>query len=111
LHRLAYYKKRNQEDFIMNIKTEIKRTFEDNGKLITVANLVIDEGFIIKDVRLVNGAKGLFVSMPSHKMNDGSYVEICHPIRSNVREQIEKSVLEAYYTAVTSEGENKERYE
>lgn len=96
---------------MMNIKTEIKKTFKDNGKLKAVANLIIDEGFIIKNVRLVNGAKGLFVSMPSRKIKDGSYVEICHPIQSNVREQIEKSVLEAYQAVIASTDNNNEKHE
>lgn len=96
---------------MMNIKTEIKKTFKDNGKLKAVANLIIDEGFIIKNVRLVNGAKGLFVSMPSCKIKDGSYAEICHPIKSNVREQIEKSVLEAYQAVIASTDNNNEKHE
>jgi stage V sporulation protein G len=96
---------------MMNIKTEIKKTFKDNGKLKAVANLIIDEGFIIKNVRLVNGAKGLFVSMPSCKIKDGSYAEICHPIQSNVREQIEKSVLEAYQAVIASTDNNNEKHE
>lgn len=80
----------------MNIKAEIKRTFEDKGKLKAVANLVFEDGFIVKNVRLVEGSKGPFVSMPSHKKIDGSFIEVCHPISSNVREQIEKCVVEAY---------------
>jgi len=84
----------------MNIKAEIKRTFEDKGKLKAVANLVFEEGFIVKNVRLVDGVKGMFVSMPSSKMNDGSFVEVCHPICSNVREQIEKCAIEAYQNAI-----------
>lgn len=96
---------------MMNIKTEIKRTFKDNGKLKAVANLIIDEGFIIKNVRLVNGTKGFFVSMPSRKIKDGSYVDICHPIQSNVREQIENSVLEAYQLATASTGNKNDKHE
>lgn len=96
---------------MMNIKTEIKRTFKDNGKLKAVANLIIDEGFVIKNVRLVYGAKGLFVSMPSRKIKDGSYVELCHPIQSNVREQIEKSVLKAYQAAIALIDNNNKKHE
>ena len=89
----------------MNIKAEIKKTFEDKGKLKAVANLVFEDGFIVKNVRLVEGSKGVFVSMPSHKKTDGSFIEVCHPISSKVREQIENCVVEAYekmrVTAVT----------
>lgn len=89
----------------MNIKAEIKKIFEDKGKLRAVANLVFEDGFIVKNVRLVEGSKGIFVSMPSHKKIDGSFIEVCHPISSKVREQIENCVVEAYEkmraTAVT----------
>ena len=95
----------------MNIKAEIKRTFEDKGKLKAVANLVFEEGFIVKNVRLVDGVKGMFVFMPSSKMNDGSFVEVCHPICSNVREQIEKCVIEAYQKAIVIKNTEAEKTE
>jgi len=95
----------------MNIKAEIKRTFEDKGKLKAVANLVFDNEFIVKNVRLVDGVKGPFVSMPSNKMNDGSFVEVCHPIRSNVKKQIEECVIEAYHKAIVIKNAEDEKTE
>lgn len=95
----------------MNIKAEIKRTFEDKGKLKAVANLVFEDGFIVKNVRLVEGSKGPFVSMPSHKKNDGSFIEVCHPISSNVREQIEECVIEAYHKAIVIKNTEDEKTE
>ncbi|TWH59305.1 stage V sporulation protein G [Desulfitobacterium sp. LBE] len=95
----------------MNIKAEIKKTFEDKGKLKAVANLVFEDGFVVKNVRLVEGVKGQFVSMPSHKKNDGNYIEVCHPISSKVREQIEKCVMEAYQNVMMASVANADKAE
>ena len=95
----------------MNIKAEIKKTFEDKGKLKAVANLVFEDGFIVKNVRLVEGSKGPFVSMPCHKKNDGCFIEVCHPISSSVREQIEKCVVDAYQNVMTASVTNADKTE
>jgi stage V sporulation protein G len=85
----------------MKIKAEIKSIFQDDGKMKAVANLVLEDCFVVKNVRVIDGKNGLFVSMPSRKNADGKYSDICFPIRSEVREQIENEVLEAYHTALT----------
>lgn len=95
----------------MKIKAEIKSIFEDGGKLKAVSNLVIEDCFVVKNVRVIDGKNGLFVSMPSHKNADGKYSDICFPIVSEVREQIVKEVLGAYHEALaedkpTGEGED-----
>ena len=87
----------------MKITAEIKSIFEDGGKLKAVSNIVIEDCFVVKNVRVIDGKNGLFVAMPSHKNTDGKYSDICFPIVSEVREQIQKEVLGAYHEALTKD--------
>lgn len=84
----------------MKIKAEIRSVFQDGGKLKAVSNLVLEDCFVVKNVRIIDGKNGLFVSMPSRQNADGKYSDICFPIRSEVREQIEKEVLDTYHDAL-----------
>ena len=84
----------------MKIKAEIRSLFQDSGKLKAVSNLVIEDCFVVKNMRVIDGKNGLFVSMPSRQNADGKYSDICFHIRSEVREQIEKEVLDAYHEAL-----------
>ena len=84
----------------MKIKAEIRSIFQDGGKLKAVSNLVLEDCFVVKNVRIIDGKNGLFVSMPSRQNADGKYSDICFPIRSEVREQIEKEVLDTYHDAL-----------
>ena len=87
----------------MKIKAEIKSAFQNDSKLKAVSNLVIEDCFVVKNVRVIEGKNGLFVSMPSHKNTNGKYSDICFPIISEVREQIEKEVLGAYQEVLTKD--------
>ena len=84
----------------MKIKAEIRSIFEDGGKLKAVSNLVLEDCFVVRNVRVIDGKNGLFVSLPSRQNADGKYSDICFPIRSEVQEQIEKEVLDAYHEAL-----------
>lgn len=84
----------------MKIKAEIRNIFPDSGKLKAVSNLVIEDCFVVKNVRVIDGKNGLFVSMPSRQNADGKYSDICFPIRTEVQQQIEKEVLDAYHEAL-----------
>lgn len=90
----------------ITITAEIRNVFQDDSKLKAVSSLVIDDCFVVKNVRVVEGKNGLFVSMPSRRNADGKYSDICFPIVSEVREQIEKIVLEAYQEALAKSGED-----
>lgn len=84
----------------ITVTAEIRNIFQDDSKLKAVASLVIDECFVVKNVRVIEGKNGLFISMPSRRNADGKYSDICFPIVSEVREQIEKIVLDAYQEAL-----------
>ncbi|MDO8848839.1 MAG: septation regulator SpoVG [Coriobacteriia bacterium] len=70
------------------------------NKVCAIASIVIDDVFVIHDLRVVNGDKGLFVAMPSRKLPSGEFRDICHPINSDARQQIQDAVL----TEFESEG-------
>jgi stage V sporulation protein G len=63
------------------------------NKVIAIASIVIDDCFVIHDLRVVNGDKGLFVAMPSRKLPSGDFRDICHPICTDTRTDIQESVL------------------
>ena len=83
----------------MNI-TDIRiRKIESEGKLRAVASFTINDEFVIHDIKVIEGNKGLFIAMPSRKIADGDYKDIAHPISADVREELQKRILEAYEAA------------
>ena len=56
----------------------------------------MDEEFVVHDIKVIEGEKGLFIAMPSKKAMDGEYRDIAHPINSGTRERIQKLILEKY---------------
>lgn len=76
--------------------TEVRITLRDEPKLKAFANITFDESFVIRGLKVINGQKGFFVSMPSRKRTDGSFQDIVHPVSIDLRKHIEVKVLEAY---------------
>jgi stage V sporulation protein G len=66
------------------------------NKVCAIASIVIDDAFVVHDLRVVNGDKGLFVAMPSRKLPNGDFRDICHPINTETRNQIQQAVLEQF---------------
>ncbi len=66
------------------------------GKMRAVAAIVIDDAFVVRDLRVIEGQNGLFVAMPSRKSADGEYHDIAHPITAEAREMIQAKVLKEY---------------
>ena len=75
------------------------RKIDKEGKMKAVISVTIDEEFVVHDIKVIDGDKGLFVAMPSKKASDGEYRDIAHPINSSTRDNIQKVVLEAYEKA------------
>jgi stage V sporulation protein G len=67
-------------------------------KVCAIASIVIDDQFVVHDLRVVNGAKGLFVAMPSRKLPSGEFRDICHPINTESRTAIQEAVLAQFET-------------
>ena len=59
-------------------------------------SITMDEEFVVHDIKVIEGEKGLFIAMPSKKAMDGEYRDIAHPINSGTRERIQKLILEKY---------------
>jgi len=66
------------------------------NKVCAIASIVLDDSFVIHDLRVVNGDKGLFVAMPSRKLPNGDFRDICHPINTQARNEIQRAVLEQF---------------
>lgn len=63
------------------------------NKVCAIASVVLDDQFVVHDLRVVNGDKGLFVAMPSRKLPSGEFRDICHPINADTRQMIQEKVL------------------
>lgn len=88
--------------------TELKlRPMENTGKLKAIVSIVFDAQFVIHDLKVVEGRKGLFVSMPSRKLGD-NFVEMVHPLNTETREMIERSIFAAYDELIKAREEGRE---
>lgn len=77
--------------------TDIRiRKVDKDGKMKAVVSITIDDAFVVHDIKIIEGEKGLFIAMPSRKMSDGEYRDIAHPINSGTREKIQKMILDKY---------------
>ena len=79
------------------------RKVEKEGKMKAVVSITIDEEFVVHDIKIIEGEKGLFIAMPSRKAADGEYRDIAHPINSNTRDRIQKLILEKYQETMSAE--------
>ncbi len=76
------------------------RKVTKEGKMKAVVSITIDDEFVVHDIKVIEGEKGLFIAMPSRKAADGEYRDIAHPINSGTRENIQKLILERYEQAL-----------
>ena len=72
------------------------RKVAKEGKMKAVVSITIDNEFVVHDIKVIEGEKGLFIAMPSRKAADGEYRDIAHPINSDTRNMIETLILEQY---------------
>lgn len=66
-----------------------------------IVSITIDNEFVVHDIKVIEGEKGLFIAMPSKKATDGEYRDIAHPINSETREGIQRIILESYEQALS----------
>ena len=76
------------------------RKVAKEGKMKAVVSITIDDVFVVHDIKVIEGEKGLFIAMPSRKATDGEYRDIAHPINSSTRDSIQKLILERYEQAL-----------
>jgi stage V sporulation protein G len=75
------------------------RKVSKEGKMKAVVSITMDGEFVVHDIKVIEGEKGLFIAMPSRKAGDGEYRDIAHPINSETRDKIQKIILESYAAA------------
>ena len=80
----------------MNITDVRVRKVAKEGKMKAVVSITIDDEFVVHDIKVIEGEKGLFIAMPSRKATDGEYRDIAHPINSATRDRIQKIILDKY---------------
>lgn len=87
------------------------RKVTKESKMKAVVSITFDNEFVVHDIKVIEGEKGLFIAMPSRKATDGEYRDIAHPINSQTRDRIQKMILEKYEAALleaVQEGEQAE---
>lgn len=91
----------------MNITDIRMRKIDKEGKMKAIASITIENEFVVHDIKVIEGEKGLFIAMPSRKASDGEYKDIAHPIRSETRELLQNMILDKYRTEIL-EGQQSE---
>lgn len=76
----------------------VRKTTKE-GKMKAIVSITLEDEFVIHDIKVIEGERGLFIAMPSKKSADGEYRDIAHPINSATREKVQKIILEAYNNA------------
>jgi stage V sporulation protein G len=84
--------------------TDVKVIPVDDEKLKAFVSIVFDQCFVVTDIKIIHGPKGLFVSMPSKKRKDGTFKDIAHPLNNQMRQYLEEKVLSVYRQQVGGTG-------
>ena len=83
----------------------VRKVVAKEGKLKAVVSITIDDEFVVHDIKVIEGEKGLFIAMPSRKAADGEYRDTAHPINSATSEKMQKLILEKYAEAMLEASE------
>ena len=84
----------------MNVTDVRVRKITNEGKMRAVVSITSDNEFVVHDIKVIEGEKGLFIAMPSKKGNDGEYRDVAHPISATTRAEIQRLILEKYEEAL-----------
>ena len=76
------------------------RKISKEGKMKAIVSITLDNEFVVHDIKVIEGEKGLFIAMPSKKATDGEYRDIAHPINSTTREMLQRTILDSYEKAL-----------
>ena len=80
--------------------TEVRMSLRDEEKLKAFVSITLDNCFVVRGIKIIKGATGLFVAMPCRKKPDGSYQDLAHPINAETREWMENLILTHYLEQV-----------
>ncbi len=76
--------------------TEVRISLRNDDKLKAFASVTFDDCFVVRGLKIIEGANGTFVAMPSRKRNDGTYQDVAHPVNNQTRQRIEARILSEY---------------
>ncbi len=85
--------------------TEVRISLRSDAKLKAFASITLDNCFVIRGLKIIQGSSGIFVAMPSRKRKDGEYQDIAHPINNETRKWMEEKILAKYYEVLDGGGE------
>lgn len=89
----------------MNITDVRVRRLEKEGIMKAVVSITIDNEFVVHDIKVLEGDKGLFIGMPSKRTADGEFRDTAHPINSETRMALQKLILAKYEESLAEQGE------
>jgi len=89
--------------------TDVKITLREEPKLKAFANVIFDNEFVVRGIKVIEGQNGLFIAMPSRRGKDGQFRDIAHPINNEMRQRLEKAVIDEYHRVL--EGKSTEAVE
>ncbi len=81
------------------------------GKMKAIVSITLDNEFVVHDIKVIEGEKGVFIAMPSRKAADGESRDIAHPINSETRDRIQNIILTKYEAALLEEEMQEEMQE
>ena len=81
------------------------RKMTKEGQMKAIVSITIDDEFVVHDIKVIDGERGLFIAMPSRKAADGEYKDIAHPINTDTRNSIQSLILDAYENALEEDDE------
>jgi len=84
--------------------TQVRVFPVEDGKLKAFVSIVIDDCFVVSDIKIIDGTSGFFISMPSKKSRSGTFRDIAHPLNTETRRMLEERIIDEYNLAVTPEG-------
>ncbi len=84
------------------------RKVAKEGKMRAIVSVTLEDEFVVHDIKVIEGEKGLFIAMPSRKASNGEYRDIAHPINSDTREQMQEIILQEYQKALIADDMAKE---
>lgn len=77
--------------------TEVRlRKIKTNNRIVALATIVIDNCFVVNEIKVLEGENGLFIGMPSRKTQNGEYRDIAYPINKETRQLIQNAIIEKY---------------
>ena len=84
--------------------TEVRISLVNESKLRAFVSITIDDCFVVRGIKIIQGPNGLFVSMPSRRTSRGTFQDIAHPISEEMRQKMDRLILDAFQTELRNKG-------